>query len=310
MRAAQSSARRLAGHGRAVPGALQTPRQRPAVRPAQGVVCAAGCGAPLQGGQQNRPPAGRPARAVGGCEEGRAEGGCRGRNSRPALSLYVAGAPSRALPALAHDSLQVRASIKAVQEAECTRVKADIERFAAAVSQYMGSIFSKRSFFAWDTGVEAATADVLKVRCAPAWGHVGVSCSADEQPRCACARSASLAPATEPMQTAQDLEAMQAEHARLHSLGKLFDCSDMLDEPATSIKSTDHELAALRSLWQLARLAEKKLADWNQTVSCVPPAGKGSTALSASDTLEPAVLPARSSLPPWMCRRWRRVPSR
>ncbi|EFN60095.1 hypothetical protein CHLNCDRAFT_133411 [Chlorella variabilis] len=123
---------------------------------------------------------------------------------------------------------QVRASIKAAQEAECERVKADMERFSAAVAQYVGSIYSKRAFFAWATGVEAAFSDIEK--------------------------------------TFKDLEAMHAEHSRLHTLGKLFDCSQLLEAAAASIKATDEELAALRALWQQAAAAEKKLGDWNQTL--------------------------------------------
>jgi hypothetical protein len=62
--------------------------------------------------------------------------------------------------------LQVRASIKTAQEAECERVKADIQRFSTAVAQYTGTVYTSRGFFAWATGVETATADCDKVwRC-------------------------------------------------------------------------------------------------------------------------------------------------
>jgi hypothetical protein len=59
--------------------------------------------------------------------------------------------------------LQVRKSVKASQEAEGERVKADIERCNAAVAQYMGSVYPQRCFFSWTAGVVAATADIEKV---------------------------------------------------------------------------------------------------------------------------------------------------
>ena len=58
----------------------------------------------------------------------------------------------------------MRTSIAAAQEAECERVKADIGRFDAAVTQYASSIYSRRGFFAWATGTEAAVADIGRVR--------------------------------------------------------------------------------------------------------------------------------------------------
>lgn len=78
-------------------------------------------------------------------------------------SLPVRQMGSGSFTAACRPALQVRASIKAAQEAECERVKADMERFSAAVAQYVGSIYSKRAFFAWATGVEAAFSDIEKV---------------------------------------------------------------------------------------------------------------------------------------------------
>ncbi len=65
---------------------------------------------------------------------------------------------------LSHPACQVRTAIAAAQEAELARVRADIQRFDAAVSQYVSSIYARRGFFAWATGVEAASA-------APLAGH-------------------------------------------------------------------------------------------------------------------------------------------
>lgn len=118
---------------------------------------------------------------------------------------------------------------------------------------------------------------------------------------------------------------MHAEHSRLHTLGKLFDCSQLLEAAAASIKATDEELAALRALWQQAAAAEKKLGDWNQTVGqpvmrwrLLPAAMQHpscthlSTDLSFTRGCGPAGLPPRprSCSPPWMLLRWRRAQRR
>lgn len=68
------------------------------------------------------------------------------------------------------------------------------------------------------------------------------------------------------LQTTTDLESLQAEHARLHTLSKLFDCSELLSKTAASIKSTDEQLLALKATWQKAGMAEQKLAEWNKMV--------------------------------------------
>ncbi|KAI3429649.1 hypothetical protein D9Q98_005734 [Chlorella vulgaris] len=130
--------------------------------------------------------------------------------------------------AVKKEAPQVRASTKTAQEAECERVKADIQRFSTAVAQYTGTVYTSRGFFAWATGVETATADCDK--------------------------------------TFKDLEAMHAEYARIHALSKLFDCSELLEQTGATIKATDSELQALSALWKLAATSEARLAQWNQTL--------------------------------------------
>lgn len=57
-------------------------------------------------------------------------------------------------------------------------MQADIQRFDAAVSQYVASIYSNRGFFSWATGVEAAFADIERVSlghtCCGLTGHACV----------------------------------------------------------------------------------------------------------------------------------------
>jgi hypothetical protein len=76
------------------------------------------------------------------------------------------------------------------------------------------------------------------------------------------------------LQTFKDLEAMHAEFARIHTLSKLFDCSELLEQTGATIKATDSELQALSALWTLAATSEARLAQWNQTVrakaACLP----------------------------------------
>ena len=188
--------------------------------------------------------------------------------------------------------LQVRASIQAAQASEAARVQADIQRFCSAVEQYVTAIYAKRSFFAWATGVEAAFADIDKVAAAAlATATVclqkllltiiqrGKAPSAGAAPCTWHTRNRSSEPsallllllpcawsACPALQTSKDLEAMHTEHARLETLGKLFDCSHLLAGATASVGATSAELAALRAVWQRAAATEKKLAEWNQTV--------------------------------------------
>lgn len=59
--------------------------------------------------------------------------------------------------------MQVRAAIAKQQDAEGKRIKSEVERFNQAVKQY-STIFQKRSFFKWATGVVAAYTEIDQAR--------------------------------------------------------------------------------------------------------------------------------------------------
>ena len=121
---------------------------------------------------------------------------------------------------------------------------------------------------------------------------------------------------------------MHTEHARLETLGKLFDCSQLLAGATTSVAATSAELAALRAVWQRAAATEKKLAEWNQTVGWGRQAGgvrvdrwagmgsllPGSILCVLKLTTLCACCPTPAPAPPCSCLRlstclsWRRVP--
>ena len=143
--------------------------------------------------------------------------------------------------------------------------------------QYASGIYAKRSFFAWATGVEAALADIDKVRptsCClaappgfPAWLAASPPCGAPKQ--------SFLLPCVPTAQTSGDLAAMRAEHARLEALAKLFDCTSLLEGAAAAIRSTGDELAALTAVWRQAEAAQARIAAWNEQVRVGQAEGTG-----------------------------------
>lgn len=59
---------------------------------------------------------------------------------------------------------------------------------------------------------------------------------------------------------------MRAEHSRLESLAKLFDCTSLLDATAAAIRTTGDELAAIAAVWRQAEVAQARIATWNEQV--------------------------------------------
>lgn len=132
--------------------------------------------------------------------------------------------------------------------------------------QYVSGIYAKRSFFAWATGVEAALADIDKVRCDELLAVAIV-------PPCLLCLNSMFAVCTSRLsatcclpQTSADLAAMRAEHSRLESLAKLFDCTSLLDATAAAIRTTGDELAAIAAVWRQAEVAQARIATWNEQV--------------------------------------------